>query len=328
MPVYNGRGYLELSLPPLLRLLEQGEVLELIVADDGSTDGSGDWCAERGARVVPTPGRGGPGGARNLASREARGDIVWFVDADVVVHPDAIFPLRAAFEDPNVVAVFGSYDDTPPDPGFASGYMNLRHHYVHHEGAGEASTFWAGCGAVRRDVFLEVGGYDAVRYARPSIEDIELGYRLRATGGRIRLDPAMQGTHLKRWTLGGVVRTDIVCRALPWSRLLHASKDLPKDLNTGAAEQAKAVLAGLFVLSLPAAAIGLVPLVVPGLLYGIAIAVNLPLFRCFRRARGTVFALLALAFHQVHYVYSAAVFVYTWVESRLGAGSAALGADT
>ena len=70
------------------------------------------------------------------------------------------------------------------------------------------------------------------------------------------------------------------------------------------------------------------PLVVPGLLYGIAIAVNLPLFRCFRRARGTVFALLGLAFHQVHYVYSAAVFVYAWIESRLGAGSPALGADT
>ena len=161
MPVYNGRGYLELSLPPLLRLLEQGEVLELIVADDGSTDGSGAWCAERGARVIPTPGRGGPGGARNLGSREARGDIVWFVDADVVVHPDAIFLLRAAFEEPNVVAVFGSYDDTPPDPSFASGYMNLRHHFVHHEGAGEASTFWAGCGAIRAYIGFRRGARGA-----------------------------------------------------------------------------------------------------------------------------------------------------------------------
>ena len=82
-----------------------------------------------------------------------------------------------------------------------SQYRNLLHHFVHQEGNPEASTFWAGCGAVRRAAFDAVAGYDEARFRRPSIEDIELGYRLRRAGYRIRLDRDLQCTHLKRWRL-------------------------------------------------------------------------------------------------------------------------------
>ena len=256
MPVYNGLGYMTESLPPLLALVEEGRLSEVLVVDDGSTDGSGAWAAGRGARVLKSAGRVGPGAARNQAAREARGDVVLFVDADVVIHPDAVDHLRKALESPDVVAVFGSYDDAPPDPAFASQYMNLRHHHVHHEAAGEASTFWAGCGAVRKEAFLACGGYDAERFGRPSVEDIELGYRLRRAGGRIRLVPEMQGTHLKQWTAWSVIHTDVVCRALPWSRMLLREPEAVSDLNAGAAERVKALLAGLLVLSIPAALLG------------------------------------------------------------------------
>ena len=56
-----------------------------------------------------------------------------------------------------------------------SQYRNLLHHFVHQHGHAEASTFWAGCGAIRRAAFDAVGGFDAARFPRPSIEDIELG---------------------------------------------------------------------------------------------------------------------------------------------------------
>ena len=65
MPVYNGKGYIENSLPPLLAMLEEGLLAELLVVDDGSSDGSGAWAAKRGARVLETGGREGPGRARN-----------------------------------------------------------------------------------------------------------------------------------------------------------------------------------------------------------------------------------------------------------------------
>ena len=197
MPVYNGRDFIPRSLPPLIAMLRRGELSEVIVVDDTSSDETPTLAAEMGARVIPSGGRLGPGGARNQAAKLALGEILWFVDADVVVHDDAARELRGAFSEPGIVAAFGSYDDVPPAQNFLSQYKNLVHHFYHHRGRTEASTFWAGCGGVRKDAFLKVGGFDVVRYTRPSIEDIELGYRLRAAGGRIVLSPALQGTHLR-----------------------------------------------------------------------------------------------------------------------------------
>ena len=54
-------------------------------------------------------------------------------------------------EEPGIAAVFGSYDDEPGAPNLVSQYRNLLHHFVHQTGRTEASTFWTGCGAVRRD---------------------------------------------------------------------------------------------------------------------------------------------------------------------------------
>jgi hypothetical protein len=322
VPVFDGMAFLPRSLPPLLAMLRRGELCEVIVVDDGSTDGSGEWARAQGARVLATGGRFGPGCGRNLAAQEARGDVLWFVDADVVAHADAATPLRAALADPGVVAVFGSYDDAPPDPGFASQYMNLRHHFVHQRDAGEASTFWAGCGAVRRADFLAVGGFDAERYTRPSIEDIELGYRLRGRG-RIVIEPRMQGTHLKRWTLASVIHTDVVCRALPWSRLLLSQPGAPLALNAGPSEQLRAALAGALVLALLLALVGAAPAWAPLAAWLATLAANRDLFAFFRRARGTGFALAALLFHQLYYLYSAGVFALCWLERRAPRGSTA-----
>lgn len=322
MPVRDGMGYLEQSLPPLLARVGV-DLLEVLVVDDGSSDGSGEWAAARGAKVLRSERSEGPGAARNRAAEVARGELLLFVDADVVAHPDVVASARAAFADPDVVAVFGSYDDRPPDPAFASQYMNLRHHYTHQRGGGEASTFWAGLGAVRRQAFLAAGGYDAGRYAVPSIEDIELGYRLRAAGGRIRLVPEMQGTHLKRWTLRGVIQTDVFRRAIPWSRLLVSRRDVPADLNARRGEQGRALLAGLFLGTLLLAVVGRMAPWVPVIFFFAAVATNRALFSLFRRRRGVVFALLALLFHQVYYVYSAGAFVLCWVERRLAPRHAA-----
>jgi glycosyltransferase involved in cell wall biosynthesis len=316
MPVYNGRDYLRQSLPPLVAMLARGQLLEIVVADDGSTDGSGDFCRAHGAQVVTTGGRKGPAEARNAAAKVARGDIVWFVDADVIAHADAAQHLQRSFAAPEVVAVFGSYDDTPPHAAFASQYMNLRHHVVHHQSPGEASTFWSGLGAVRREAFLAVGGYDAARFLVPSIEDIELGYRLRDRGGRILLVPEMQGTHLKRWTLKGVVETDIKMRALPWAKLMVERPDIPLQLNIGMGERAKAAFAGVVLASPFLALLGVVAWWAPLALFAVAIALNPRLFAVFRRRNGLGFAFAGLAFHQLHYVYAAATYVYCRLTHR------------
>jgi hypothetical protein len=116
---------------------------------------------------------------------------------------------------------------------------------MHQTGKAEASTFWAGTGAVRRVAFERVGGFDEQRFPRPSIEDIELGYRLRQAGYRIFLDKSLQSMHLKQWTLRSVIRTDIIHRAVPWSRLIIESGKGPDDLNLQTSQRVSVVLTGI-----------------------------------------------------------------------------------
>ncbi len=191
--------------------------------------------------VVERPHHLSAAAARNVGAARATGDVVVFVDADVEVHPDALTRIRAAFEDrPELTAVFGSYDDEPHDAGLVSSFRNLLHHHVHQASAGPAETFWTGLGAVRRSSFVAVGGFDAARFPHPSVEDIELGGRLRRGGGQLQLDPSIQGTHLKAWTLRSMLWTDLSRRGIPWVALQVRDRRPSAALNCGWRHRASA----------------------------------------------------------------------------------------
>jgi glycosyltransferase involved in cell wall biosynthesis len=228
IPSYNGGTQLDQCLNAIAQLATSPN--EVILVDDGSNDGSIQQAKERGIRVLATPGRMGPATARNIGAQAATGDVVFFLDADVCVHPDAIARLTADFEDPAIEAVIGSYDDDPSSRDFLSQYKNLMHCFVHQNAHSEASTFWSGCGAIRRDVFLAMSGFDA-SYKRPAIEDIELGYRLRREGRRILLDRELRVKHLKKWTFWGLLKTDVLDRGIPWTELILRDQRMPNDLN-------------------------------------------------------------------------------------------------
>ena len=318
VPVFNGR----LQLPRCLEALSRSafENFEVIVVDDCSTDDTRDIIERWGARYLRTPRQVGPGGARNLGVRHAHGSVMVFIDADVVVPPDALGLISEDFAlDAELAAVFGSYDDTPAWSDFLSQYKNLMHHYVHQTSNERAVTFWAGCGAVRRDVFLEFGGFDHEKYSKPSIEDIELGFRLSQAGRRILLDKRVQVKHLKKWTVSVLWRADVFGRAIPWTELILESRNLPSDLNLGWGARISALLvvwiAGAFLL-LPFSAAGMLPLVTPGVLVAAMAALAASLFALnaavyiwFFKQRGVAFTAGAILAHWIYYLYSFAVFV-------------------
>lgn len=291
---------------------------ELIVVDDASTDGTPDVARAGGARVFRLPRNSGPGAARNHGAERAEGSVLLFVDADVVIAPGTVGRVASAFAgDPGLVALFGSYDDRPRAPGLVSRYRNLLHHFVHQDGQTDAATFWAGLGAVRRGAFREVGGFDAARFPRPSIEDIELGYRLRRAGHRIRLDKGLQGTHLKRWGLVSMIRTDVTRRAVPWARLILETANAPGDLNLRGSQR---VSAGLVALALLAAALApfrpaLAALAVAALA-GVGV-INRRFYALLWRQGGTALAAAGFCLHLLYFLYSAASLAYVWLEFRL-----------
>jgi GT2 family glycosyltransferase len=264
--------------------------------------------------------RAGPAAARNRGASVASGDAIFFVDADVLVPSDVVSRVQRLLADPSVTAVIGSYDSQPAAPGLVSQYKNLVHRFVHQTADRDAFTFWGACGAIRRDAFLALGGFDE-RYTVPSVEDIELGYRLRRAGYRIRLEPALEVTHAKRWTFTSWVRSDIVSRALPWSDLLFREGRMDDSLNLRVATRACVLLAWT---ALIAAIAGLavdgawpVAVVAAGLL-GL---MDLPLWRYFARLRGVWFTMRVVPLHWLYYLYSGATFAYA-ATRHLGSGKA------
>jgi len=252
--------------------------------------------------VVTDLDESGPAAARNAGANRADGDILVFVDSDVVAHPDAFRRIRAAFRDePDLVAVFGSYDDSPPERDAVSGFRNLLHHHVHQQSPGPAATFWAGLGAVRREPFLAAGGFDAERYPTASIEDIELGTRLAAAGARLQLDPALQGTHLKRWTLPSMLRTDLQARGVPWVALLARRGTAPSGLNLGWRHRLSAAASIALVASLAARHPRQGALALAGL-----VALNADFYGLLLRRRGAGQALAGVGLHVLHHLTGAA----------------------
>lgn len=252
--------------------------------------------------VVREADRTGPAAARNAGARGASGDVLVFVDADIEIHPDAFSRIRHAFAaDPGLAALFGSYDDSPEAEGVVSVFRNLLHHHVHHSAAGPATTFWGGIGAVRRDAFERVGGFDQERFAEPSVEDIELGMRLTAAGAHILLDPAVQGKHLKRWTLSQMIYTDFFRRGIPWVELMLESRNGSAALNLGWRHRLStlAVLAGFVGIATRRPLLAATSV-------GALVVLNHSFYSFLARRRGGREAVAGIGLHSLHHLTAAA----------------------
>lgn len=236
------------------------------------------------------------------------------MDCDVLVQQNTLSQIVDHFiKNKQVVAIFGSYDDTPPEKNFSSQYKNLLHHFIHQHSPSQAETFWGGCGAIRRDIFEKIGQFNTQKYPRnSSIHDIELGYRLRSQGYQILLDKNLQVKHLKHWTLTTLLYTDIFYRAMPWSRLILETGKMVNTLNLHFSYRMSAFLVGLSVLFLlfstryPILSFFTLALLVT------VFFLNFSLFKFFFHQRGVKFAILSFLMHLTYYFYSGVTFLLCW----------------
>ena len=315
VPVYNGGEKFRRCLTSIAKASPPPD--EVIVVADGDTDGSWLLAKEFGFKVRRLAQRQGPATARNEGVKEAKKDIIFFVDADVEIPPDAIGKVVKAFQQEfDLTALIGSYDDRPDAGNFLSQYKNLFHHYTHQNGREEASTFWGACGAIRQHVFLKVSGFNQ-SYSSPSIEDIELGYRLKAAGYRIKLCNNIQVKHLKRWGIISLLRTDFFFRALPWTALILDRHQIINDLNLDWTNRASIILLYGFLTSL-VATYSYLPLFLSGVIFGLALlTINRRIYLFFARKRGWLFALGVIPWHWLYYFYSGLAFIIGFIRHYL-----------
>lgn len=281
---------------------------ELIIAADGAFDDCQDVASRHGARVLAIEGPSGPAVARNAAVAASNGDVVVFVDADVVVSAEGLARVQQIFEErPDAAAVFGAYDDQPAHPGFMSQYKNLSHAFIHRSSCPQARTFWAGFGAVRRRAFDRVGGFDE-RFSRPSVEDIDLGYRLTRSGHRVILDAGLSACHLKQWTVGSAIVSDIRDRGIPWTQLILRYGALADDMNLRIEYRLSVLIAYLAVLAILLAGQDARFLAAAPVLVAALTILNRGYYQFFYRRRGAAFVTRAWLLHVVHHLYNGVSF--------------------
>ncbi|MEO0556881.1 MAG: glycosyltransferase [Bacteroidota bacterium] len=333
VPVHNGGDAFQRCIAALAGAL--GPMDELVVVADGETDGT--WRSlppmQSTVQTVLNATPLGPAVARNRGAELASGEVLFFVDADVVVQPDTIERARTAFDAyPGLDALVGSYDDTPGDPAFLSQYRNLLHHYTHqvagHQPAdvgpyASLPTFWTGCGAVRRDRFRQLDGFDE-SYPVPCIEDIEFGYRLTDAGYRIGIDPELQVKHLKAWGASDMIRTDVFRRAAPWAELLLKRGTPENTLNVDQRSRLSVLTVGAMLTASVA-----VPFRPRLALSGVGLAacaflgLNFSFYKYLADRRGLQFALRVLPWHMLYYGCSGAGFALALLRQTRNESAAA-----
>ena len=233
IPAHNALDCLAFVLPNLADL---GKDWEILVIDDRSSESPTELVNRLlpSARCLASKRRRGAAGARNYGAELARGRYLCFLDSDVVVRAATLQSMIERLEKSGFDGIFGCYAAACPiihSP--ISRFRNLLHRAVHRRCAGQVDSFWTGLGALRKDAFFAVGGFDEGLSRTASIEDVELGARLSFAGYRIRLEPEFEGTHLKNWTWSSMVRTDIWLRAVPWTHLILSGRVDPKSMNVG-----------------------------------------------------------------------------------------------
>ena len=303
IPVHNDGGHLGQCVAALLAASVRP--VEIVVVDDGSEPPVDAASLPEGCRLLRRQHEGSYP-ARNAGAESSHGDVIVFVDSDCLVHSDSVERMTSALErDPELVAVFGAYDDEPGSRDFVSQFRNLLHAYTHARGREQAATFWTGCSAVRRSVFAGHGGF---ALDRDKLRDVELGLRMARAGQKIRLDAQVKVRHMKRWSLSRMIRTDVFDRAANWTELILRERRVPDDLNVRRAE--RWAVAALFAFLgacvaapwRPDAAWAAVAL---GAAY---LALNAGLLGYFRRVRGAWFAARSIPLAMLYHACCAAGF--------------------
>jgi glycosyltransferase involved in cell wall biosynthesis len=177
--------------------------VEIVIADNGSTDDTPDVARSFGARVLSLPGLS-VAALRNRAAVEAQGQVLAFVDADHEIDPEWVASATEALSEEGVAAV-GALCFAPSE----GTWVQRMYDALRGRTEGRSDVEWLGSGnmAVRRELFDKVGGFDV---SLETCEDVDLCQRLRQAGLRVRGDDRLRNVHLgDPSTLGKLWRSEL-----------------------------------------------------------------------------------------------------------------------
>jgi glycosyltransferase involved in cell wall biosynthesis len=230
IPTLNGAALLPIALAALNA--QRALLHEVIVVDDCSTDNTAGVAEALGATVVRLTEGQHANYCRNLGARTATGDILLFLDHDVVVQENTIQEVHAAFAGGALDAMVGLYSARHRNPAFASQYKNFWIRYSYLLSGSHIDWIFGAVSAIRREVFHGVGGFDRLAMFTIGIDDLELGKRITRSDIRIAFNPKLEVEHLKSYTLGSLLANDFD-RSVAFVRLAGSLGQLGGSVSGG-----------------------------------------------------------------------------------------------
>lgn len=220
IPLYNAERTLEKCLKAVF---DSGfQDFELLVVDDASTDSSIKIAESFPCKVLKLPYNQGPSVARNHGARNAKGDVLLFIDSDIVIQRDTLNLFVDSLK--SYCAVFGIYTQKPGTDGLLSLYQNFYAHKSIKETNEVTSMLYSYCVAIKKDAFLEIGGFDE-SWRRPTFEDVQLGLRLTENGHQIYLNKNIKVVHHPNFNIKRFIK-NYFYKSLDLTKLMLSKKKL------------------------------------------------------------------------------------------------------
>jgi glycosyltransferase involved in cell wall biosynthesis len=209
IPLYNGEKTIAQCLESAYN--SNYKNFEVIVVDDASTDNSVKIAERFPCKIIKLRGRKGPAFARNVGAKHAKGKILYFADSDVMIDKKNLNTIVESFKNnPRVSAIQGIYAEESIPKNIVTQYRACYCNYKYSKISQKfISTLNSYCFAIKSEVFKGVEGFDQ-NLSRATVEDVELGYRLKNLNYKILFKKELKVTHLKFYSLRGLLVKDFI----------------------------------------------------------------------------------------------------------------------
>lgn len=296
IPNRNGEATIERCLEAAFA--SRHETYEVIVADDYSEDRSVEAIERFPCRLVRLGRHGGASAARNAGAAHARGELLFFTDADCLLEEDALTIASESFlrHGPGVI-VGGTYTPDPYDADFFSRFQSVFVNYSETRHAADADYAATHAMVIATDEFRRSGGF--AEDFLPVAEDVEFSHRLRRAGYRVVIEPRLLVRHVFGFSLYRSLR-NAAFKAMHWTRYSIRNKDILADSGTASMELKANVLlclTGLALLLSYAVWDDRLMLYAAALPFAGSLLVGRVLIAAFFRTGGVAFGLAAMAYY-------------------------------
>lgn len=230
IPVKNGRRTLGTCLASIKRSYYKN--IEIIVVDDHSTDDTAAIARSHNCMLLEAKEGSGANNARNFGALQANGEILVFMDSDIVVERETILGIVETLEDRAIDAVVGIYTAKHRYESFVSQYKNLWVRYSYIKSSPAIDWLFGSISGIRKEAFEKLGGFNVELLAKHGHDDIELGKRFAQAKLNIILNMDIEVEHLKNYTLGTFIKNEYH-RSMGFAELAMRFRETTRSFRRG-----------------------------------------------------------------------------------------------